>query len=98
MAKLCQIQLQRLSRFYVIGFGHEGYENSRTRNIPRLAINDVRYQINIEAFGEWGSNRHTYLTCSTLKRNLGPPGDTKEVTYEFIGKWHELEEEVKKYD
>ena len=73
MAKLCEIQLQRLSAFHVFPISHEGYTNSRLENLPDLVLptDDVRYKVFIYPFGQM-SKPGTYLTCSTTKYLLKP--------------------------
>lgn len=98
MAKLCEIQLQRLSAFHVFPISHEGYTNSRLENLPDLVLptDDVRYKVFIYPFGQM-SKPGTYLTCSTTKYLL-KPSESEKVNFKFLGSWHNLEKEAKKYD
>jgi len=100
MAKLCQIQLQRLSNFGLLPYGHEGYTNGSMGKVEKEMFfnlaRDTRYKVKIHAFGDWyNEERYTYLTCTTNKKFLKPV-ELDKVTYEFIGKWHELDAEVKR--
>ena len=96
MARLCIIQLKRISEFLLQAEGHQGYtSSSMPKNEDFLifkVIQDTYYKVKIHAFGSTTfEDQSTYLTCQTNQKHLSQDKVAGNVEFSFIGKWDELD-------
>ena len=97
IAKLCEIQLIRVSFNKVEKFSHQGYSTGAMREIEDLQqklLEDVIYSVKIHILTP--TLKSAYLTCSTRKYGLHSDekgrdvDDSGKIKYEYTGDWHEL--------
>ena len=94
IAKMCAIQLIKMSHFYLESHSHEGYTTkSLADSLEKDYSNihrDTRFKIHIAVFGTHREKNFTYLECESDRESLNSNLKTN-IEYAYIGSWHELD-------